>query len=299
MVYSPLICAPALLALTVLVSCKDDAPTGAMADQASVADDQQVLPADQGARLRDHAPDSALARKLTDQPDDVSGAQIHAMYVLPVDGVDRSLDTNGVIAASVAAFNGWLAAQTSGRSLRLDTHKGALDVSFFRLKATEAQLRAKGAFVRDAIEQELTTAGRIKPGKLYAVYFDGPSTWACGGGAWPPKLKGRVAALYLRGTPPGAPPCAGNSLVGTAASPGYVAFSMLHELLHTMGFVAACGLNHVLDGHTSDDPADLMYAGSQPWKPSKLDVGRDDYFGHGKAGCLDLDESAYLSATKP
>jgi len=51
-----------------------------------------------------------------------------------------------------------------------------------------------------------------------------------------------------------------------------------------------------LSGHVSDDPTDLKYAGTQPWQPSKLDVGRDDYHGHGKAGCLDLQTSAYLTA---
>jgi hypothetical protein len=116
MVYPSRICAPALLALLVLASCKDNAPPGAAADQASLAVDQQVLPVDQAARPHDHTPDSALARTLTDRPDDLSGALIHAMYVLSVDGADRFLDTNGVIAASVAAFNGWLGAQTSGRA---------------------------------------------------------------------------------------------------------------------------------------------------------------------------------------
>jgi hypothetical protein len=37
-----------------------------------------------------------------------------------------------------------------------------------------------------------------------------------------------------------------------------------------------------------------MYAGPQPWRPSVLDVGRDDYFQHGRRDCLDLARSIFL-----
>jgi hypothetical protein len=76
---------------------------------------------------------------------------------------------------------------------------------------------------------------------------------------------------------------------------------MLHELVHTLGFVAACAPHHTLAGHVSDDPQDLMYAGPLAWQPSMLDVGRDDYFGHG-AYCDDLATSDFLEqlgATPP
>ena len=76
---------------------------------------------------------------------------------------------------------------------------------------------------------------------------------------------------------------------------------MLHELVHTLGFVAACAPHHTLAGHVSDDPRDLMYAGPLAWQPSMLDVGRDDYFGHG-AYCDDLAASDFLEqlgATPP
>jgi hypothetical protein len=49
-----------------------------------------------------------------------------------------------------------------------------------------------------------------------------------------------------------------------------------------------------MSGHVSDSPTDLMYAGDQPWQPSVLDFGKDDYFQHKNAGCLDLAKSAFL-----
>lgn len=234
-------------------------------------------------------------RATSDRGDDVGGSQVRVLYVLPSDGVDERLDTTGALARSVGAWNAWLASQTSGRRLRLDTFAGALDVGFHRLGRTDADLRARGAFVRDEIERDLAAAGQLTANKIYAVYYGGGSTWACGGGAWPPTLPGQVAAMYLKGTPPGATPCASNLLAEREDTPGYMEFAMLHELLHTLGAVASCAPNHVLSGHSGDDPRDLMYAGPLTWRPSLLDVGRDDYYGHGRAGCFDLAVSSFLA----
>jgi hypothetical protein len=39
-----------------------------------------------------------------------------------------------------------------------------------------------------------------------------------------------------------------------------------------------------------------MYAGALPWRPSKLDTNRDDYFGHTN-NCLKLENSSFLTPT--
>lgn len=235
------------------------------------------------------------ARSTTDRPDDLTGPQIHFMYVLPSDGMDEALDTNGRIRDAISAMQTWLSLQTRGRSLRVDTFAGTPDVTFVRLAATDASIAGSGAYVRDRIESELKAAGFGAPGKIYAVYYGGGSTYACGGGAWPPTLPGIVAAQYLKGTPPGAIPCANNPVGADPLIPGYEEFAMLHEILHTMGLVATCAPHHTRAGHTSDDPRDLMYAGPEPWRPLFLDVGHDDYYAHGVAGCPDLARSGYLT----
>jgi hypothetical protein len=206
------------------------------------------------------------------------------------------LATNGTLARSVSTFQRWLAGQTSGPQLRLDTYRGALDITFFRLSRTDSQIARYGAFVRDQIESELVDAGFNDPNKIYAVYYGGGSTYSCGGGAWPPELPGVVAALYLKGTPPEARPCATNSFASSEDRPGYLEFSMLHEIIHTIGVVASCAPHYTLEGHVSDSPNDLMYSGSLPWHPSILDIGRDDYFRHHNASCLDLANSPYLTS---
>jgi len=237
---------------------------------------------------------SASARSTADRTDDFAGYQIHVMYVLPSDGIDYNLDTNGAIASSVAATQKWFAAQTRGtRRLRFDTSNGELDISFFRLARTDAAIAGFGAYVRDQIQLEINAAGFNHPEKIYAVYYGGSSTHACGGGAWPPTLTGNVVALYLRGRPPGARPCAGHGLAASGDLPGYWEFSLIHEFFHTLGAVAACAPHHTRSGHVSDDPRDLMYAGDRPWRPSMLDVGNDDYFNH-NTGCLDVAKSVFI-----
>jgi hypothetical protein len=116
------------------------------------------------------------------------------------------------------------------------------------------------------------------------VYYDGSSSTACGGGVWPPTLEGTVAGLYMRGAPGRC--CLPRNLAGPGEPPTYRELSMLHEILHTLGFVARCAPHHVREGHVNDTPTDLIYAGDEPWRPSVLDAGHDDYYGHGNAGCL-------------
>ena len=241
---------------------------------------------------------SALERALADRPDEITGPQVHILYVLPKDSPDQTLDTNGTIARSVAAFQTWLAGQTLGRRLRLDTYQGEPDITFVRLRRTDAEMKTHGKFIRDQIEYELLASG-FTANKLYAIYYGGGHDSSCGDGAWPPKLVGNVASLYLHGTPPGFVPCDSNPLAPSVAQPGYFEFIILHEILHTLGIVPECAPNHTLAGHTSDDPHDLMYQGPLPWQPSVLDVGHNDYFGHGRSDCLDFAQSAFLEPAAP
>ena len=237
------------------------------------------------------APD-ALPRATADRRDEVTGPQVHALYILASDGADRGLDTNGTIAASFANWQGWLRGQTFNNGLRLDTSGGELDVTFVRLSRTDAQLAARGLNLRDALEEELRAKRVVRPGKVYAAYYDGSSTAACGGGAWPPRLPGAVAALYLRATyGPGAT-C--YEPERSRAGLQIMDFAMLHELMHTMGYVPSCAPNHTRDGHVSDSPRDLMYAGNEPWRPAVLDVGSDDYFHAHILGCSEFAVSRYL-----
>jgi len=237
-----------------------------------------------------------LGRSEVDRPDDAEGTyQIHVVYALARDGTDRQLDTEGKITRTVAAADRWLKDQTGGPRLRWDTSEGSLDVSFVRLRRTAAELRSAELHIRDRIEEELRARNLLRGNKLYLVFYDGGAgTNACGGAAWPPDLVGRVVGQYLQGTPSGATPCANHPLGEGLNARGYWEMGSLHEVLHALGLAPRCARNHTLNGHVSDDPTDLMYAGAQPWRPSVLDVGRDDYFRHGRRDCPDLARSVFL-----
>ena len=237
-------------------------------------------------------------RATSDRPDDVTGSQVQVFYALPSDGVDRGLDTNSVLVSTVGSFQTWLGGQTGGRTLRMDTYQGALDITFVRLGRSNATMVSYGAFVRDTIEKDLATAGFAAAAKIYAVYYDGGSTFACGGGSWPPTLPGRVGALYLQGTVSGAPPCNTNPFAGSPTSPpGYLEFAMIHELMHVQGFVSTAAPNFVLAGHVNTGPTDLMYAGPLPWQPTTLDLNQANYYNPNglPAGILNLANSPFLT----
>jgi hypothetical protein len=242
---------------------------------------------------------SLSTRATTDQPDDISGPQVHIVYAIPSNGTDRGIDTNGTIAASVNNWETWLRGQTGGHGLRLDTYHGTVDITFFRLTENDAQAQAQGGFVRDEIEKELKAAGLTKPDKIYGVYYDGQTTSSCGGGAYPPVLPGIVGAIYMPSTfwNTVGDPCyhPEESLAGMSL----MDYALLHELMHTMGFVPSCAPHQTLSGHVSDSPTDLMYAGSQDWHPSVLDIGHNDYFDAHIPGCPDLADSNYLEGNDP
>jgi List-Bact-rpt repeat protein len=165
-------------------------------------------------------------------------------------------------------------------------------VSFHRMSLTDLQIASNGAYVRDVVERELNASGFSAPGKIYAVYYDGTSTYACGGGAWPPTLRGNVGALYLKARFGASFLC--YTPAASRAGLQVMDLAILHEVMHTLGFVPTCAPHHTRAGHVSDSPTDLMYAGNEQWRPSVLDLGHDDYYGAHIASCPDLADSPYL-----
>jgi hypothetical protein len=259
-------------------------------------------------------------RATIDRPDDHRYDQIRVLYVTSSDGADNQLDTSGQICNSIRGIATWFHAQT-GSYLRFDTAGGLVDIGFVRLAPSDAMMRGTDpgnqtiddgiAFVRERIERELQP---LAFNKLYAVYYEGTSSYACGGGAWPPVVAGRLGAMYLRAIPAGqSVPCGDSYPWGQdSLVPSYVDYGILHELVHSLGIVPDSAPNehssgHVFDLGASTPQRDLMYSPrpgmpDAPWgvlDPAGLvlDVGSDDYYAAPTP--LDLATSSLVAPLSP
>jgi hypothetical protein len=221
-----------------------------------------------------------------------SAYTVIGLYVLPSDGRDEGFATDGTLARSISAMRAWMTNQTSGQDLRWSSAPPAV----VRVGERDAQIASKGPFVRDELEALLAKQGYRDSHAVYAVWYGGSSTYSCGGGAWPPALGGHVAALYLHGAY-GSVDCSKDRFSGDGVRMEIHEFGMLHEIMHTLGYVPKCAPHHTRAGHSSDSTSDLMYAGDAPWAPSVLDPGHDDYYLTGRTACPDLSRSVFLVPT--
>jgi hypothetical protein len=302
--------------LVALCACGDDG-TGVDPDASAAVDAAPDTP-DAPKVDMPGVPVGCVADRVTaDRPDDSAFDQIRVLYVLPSDAIDRQRDTNSQICNSVRAVATWFNGQST-LFLRLDTSGDLIDVGFVRLTKTDAQMRGTDtnntnidtgtAFVRERIERELVAMGLIASNKLYAVFYEGSSVYACGGGAYPPLINARVGAVYLQGMPPGVTkPCSDSFPWGQASLvPSYIDYAILHEVVHSMGIVPNNSLNEHAQGHVFDATAttparDLMYSprtsADPAWATNNpggllLDINGDDYF---HAGSVDLATMSLIS----
>jgi hypothetical protein len=217
---------------------------------------------------------------------------VEAVYVVPNDAVDRGLYHDGTIQMSIGAAQRWLMQQTNGRGLRVVCAGNEPAVAFHRLAVSEAAVWG-APDPHELISHELEAAGFDDPTRIYALYYDGALRDYCGAAHYPPTTPGRVALLTVK--------AGGTCEVGFPASvdePGPVEFRMVHEVFHALGAVPACA-PHRHGAHVTDDRRDVMYTGPGRQYPAVLDAGRDDYFGHGRPGCVDLADSLFLHPSPP
>ena len=224
------------------------------------------------------AASTALPRATEDRPDEVAGEQVHFLYVIPTDAPDEQLDVNGELTNSIARMQAWLAGQTGGPKLRLDTYQGQPDITFVRT-SLEPRIR-EGYSSRQYVEQ----LGFTNPKKLYLVYVGTYPGSACGLAT----LGGKASIVYLS--------C-------TSQYPQGSTFSALdsvamHEILHALGAVPD-GAPHATYTNHVDDPSDIMHRSFDVPLNGEvilaLDPGRDDYYGHDRQ-FTDVADSRYLDS---
>ncbi len=213
-------------------------------------------------------------RSKRNRPDSTSAFQVQIVYALASDGIDRGLDTTGVIETSFKAMQNWFTAATAqigGKQFPEDTYQGKLDILFLRSQKTSYELARLGGYIADTLAVELARNGFRTSNKKYLVYYDGTNPGFAGSAMF----NGLLGALYLNGQPP-------ISFAQSISKPGYYEFIGAHEILHTWGYIDPRALNHNFanPNHVTDCRNDLMYGGPGSWVlPPLLDCGGNDYYG--------------------
>lgn len=219
-------------------------------------------------------------------PEGNPGAQVHEIYAIPSDGVDRLASEIGTqMQTDSETVDGWWRGQDPTRTPRFDTLGFGcgqqLDISFVKLPSTAADLQPTASrFVR--ILSGLAAAGFSSSAAKYVVYYDGPGdgTNICGEGGGSAEGEG-VAIVFLSA-------CQGVPHSVVAA----------HELLHSMGALPSPGPPNACpgdSGHPCDSQLDLLYPSANGTLLSglTLDVGHDDYYAH-PGTWFDLQDSRWL-----
>jgi len=249
----------------------------------------------------------------TDRPDAVSGRQVHVIYAIPSDGVDRFALLGTGISTDLAAGAAWWQRQDFTRVPRFDLAAfscfpslGALDISSVRLPHDANYYSAAGGtFGR--ISDDLVAAGFSNPNKKYLVYYDTPAPLAAGtcGEGHEDATNGGASGYAEVFIAPNLESSPVESGCGEIATPedrgGYSAIVAVHELLHTFGALdttSSPGPPHACPGtpaHACDDPLDIMQpAGQTYWlDETLLDSGHDDYYAH-SGTWWDVQDSTWL-----
>ena len=242
-----------------------------------------------GTAVAGSADPDQYERSTRNRPNDFSGHQIHVVYVVDDDRGDRRFDTSGVIHELIGSIQREVM-EPEGIRLRIDTFEGEPDVSFLRIPTGVIDPRLPGPVEADwgRLERLLDDAFAVSHlSSAYAVFFGsydaglGTATRGRARGGMAITAVGENKRFSTRGDYP---------------STGWVA---LHEILHVLGTVPSCAPNWIPGNHVSGDERDVMQAGTgaRHWPPV-LDVGRDDYFRHGRTGCLDIAHSPFVDSVR-
>jgi hypothetical protein len=223
-------------------------------------------------------------RVTTDQPDQAQSLNtVHIVYAVPSDNEDIGRDKNYQLQSSILAANTWFNDISNGKQLRLDLQdNGDIDITYWPMIETNAELRQSDRQMRDIIEEKLKQIEWYNPDKLYVVYFEGSHQRTCGDAS---TNGGHMVGFYLHdATVNAAYDCSRNQFSTSVDNHGYTEHVLIHEVVHALGVV-----------HTSDTNKDLMYAGPENWVPEYVDFNNDAYYMHGDTNKVDILYSTFLT----
>ena len=248
--------------------------------------------------------DNIKGRFLYDQEDVSGDYQVHVIYIIASDSIDKQFDVNGTIEKIIIRGNEHLKNKTKEKQFRLDlTKEGNLDVSFMRVAKTKNQINwskdAAGFFASEAVRH-----GFYKPKKLYSIFYQDEYNyeWGQAGNAMLNSPSGDIEVVM------------GVTYLGRPGADVMDGFHPNeHELFHSLGFVQLCAPGAVIERNSpwgkndhlgkqspgykndvmSDGGADLYYM------DLFVDKDRVEYYGHSNPECeMDLRKSAFLEPTE-
>jgi hypothetical protein len=242
-------------------------------------------------------------RQLERLPDLSGGPQVHVVYAIPADGADRFGSLASGIATDMAEIDAWWRREDPAKAPRFDLFAfpgcgsplGRIDLAFARLQQPASSYAGlRGRFERLIAALISPPFGLAAESKKYLVFYDGPvdvpdqEGRVCGTASGEPNMggEGSYAIVYLQAG------C--ESEVGNDAGNALVA---AHELLHALGALPRGAPNACPgdDGHPCDSSLDILWPRltQSALAGVRLDVGRDDYYGH-SGGWFDLQDSRWL-----
>jgi len=232
-----------------------------------------------------------LRRSSYNRPDELTGPQVQAVYVLRNGATDRMYDTSGDIDRALRQADAFIRAE-SGKSLRIDTFQGKVDVMFMPLppgfENTSADDCNRAPCPNEAdFLRHLTSIGRADPAKTYLFFYSGETKgrFVCGGAR-----RGKAVLLNLSETQGYGQTGKHCNLdwAGTTTDEFSWGLLAVHELLHSLGAVCSSAPDHDGTSH-SRTPGDIMGAGAIG--KVKLDPSRRNYWGSVPAECVDTSQS--------
>lgn len=213
----------------------------------------------------------------------VTPDRFHAIYALPNDAVltpsgsRPDLRPNALvprIQSELRSVREWFATQTGNRRPRFVLGANGIEVTVVTIPVSTAELGSIGWDAHYLILRLLTEAGVLLDNEMGVIYVPsgGP---ACGATTNHSILYMDACAIYPSGQ------------FGFPFGASYLA---AHEMTHALGAVPRCAPHYDGSGHVNSDNRDVLYQGpgGRDFLNLMLDPGHDDYYGHGRADCVDI-----------
>ena len=195
-----------------------------------------------------YSSDEKVGRNFVDLEDVDDGYNIHVMYVIPADGVDKEYDLNSKIGMLLYQVDKWFKSKTKGRlftdgqNLKFDRKEdGKIDITFLRLEEDDHVISKEGIQAVNILQPSISSHGFNNPKKVYFIIYGGYNRDVCASSQLPSYATEGViantAALYYPGKRSGS--CIENN-GGFKPEFNETAKAALHEILHVLGAVPQC-----------------------------------------------------------